>query len=269
VINELRVARKRKTYPEELLKAYDKTLTKIGQAIRQPIQYAGPGQWSVFPKPQKRKNLPHCVSIPGTRDAETCLVVSADLWQAFRDLSLWIEALCIHEWCLFTERLEQPDGSGIDRGLVYVLLTARPDNRRPLTWERNQIDILLMEGLEFRCPWTAHRIRSSDDYDLDHILPVSVYPINELWNLVPADPYFNSHRKRDRLPSDTTLAKAQPHLISTYSNYTYSDDLNRALREDAELRFTSISLEHLPESVTEAVLDFVASVSATRNLAQF
>ncbi|WP_425387991.1 hypothetical protein [Deinococcus marmoris] len=26
---------------------------------------------------------------------------------------------------------------------------------------------------------------------MDHIIPVSTYPINELWNLVPAEPFFN------------------------------------------------------------------------------
>ena len=38
------------------------------------------------------------------------------------------------------------------RGDVYTLLTDRPDNRRPLDWERNQIDLLMMEGRVFECP---------------------------------------------------------------------------------------------------------------------
>jgi hypothetical protein len=32
------------------------------------------------------------------------------------------------------------------------LLTNRPDNRRPLDWERNQIDLLMMEGRVFDHP---------------------------------------------------------------------------------------------------------------------
>jgi hypothetical protein len=71
------------------------------------------------------------------------LIIQADLWQAFQKMSLWIEALCIHEWCLFSETVEQEDGQGADRGLIYRLLTDRPDNRRPLTWERNHVDVLL------------------------------------------------------------------------------------------------------------------------------
>jgi hypothetical protein len=74
-------------------------------------------------------------------------VVPRELWRAFATLSLWIEALSLHEWCLYSERVVQPSGTTVDRGDVYRLLTDRPDNRRPLTWERNRIDLLLLEGL--------------------------------------------------------------------------------------------------------------------------
>src|SRR6185436_13861893 len=91
-------------------------------------------------------------AVPGTAPAERCLVVRAELWAAFRDLAIWIEALCIHEWCLFTERVARAAGQAIDRGQIYVLLTDRPGNRRPLTWERNRVDLLLLEGRAFTCP---------------------------------------------------------------------------------------------------------------------
>jgi hypothetical protein len=269
VIDELRVPRNRETYPNEFVEAYEKTFTKIGRAIRQPIKYAGPGQWTVFPRPAKLKELENVVVIPGTTDNDYCLVVTAELWQAFRRLSLWIEALCIHEWCLFSEGIEQPDGTSVDRGIVYVLLTTRPDNRRPLTWERNHIDLLLMEGYEFTCPWTEKRIYSASPYDLDHLVPISVYPINELWNLVPADPYFNSHTKRDRLPSEAKLTQAKPYLADAYATYTASDALHQALSEDVAVRFTTVSDIDFPVAVAHAVVDFIASVTDARNLAQF
>jgi predicted house-cleaning noncanonical NTP pyrophosphatase (MazG superfamily) len=89
-----------------------------------------------------------------------------------------------------------------------MLLTDRPDNRRPLDWERNQVDLLMMEGRVFECPWTGKSLRRAIDYDLDHLLPVSVYPINELWNLAPTDRRFNQHVKRDRLPTHDLLVAA-------------------------------------------------------------
>jgi len=138
------------------------------------------------------------------------VLIDTDLWQTFRDLSLWIEALCIHQWAMITPDFNSDMPNDVTRGKVYQLLTDRPDNRRPLTWERNQIDILMMEGETFHCPWTKKRLRHGVSYDIDHLFPFSVYPINELWNLVPTDPHFNQHTKRDRVPDSQRLKAAEP-----------------------------------------------------------
>ncbi len=269
VINELRVTRRRAQYSRDVHRAYAQTLQRIARTIEMPIRYAGPGEWTVFDKPKRFDRLAGVVPIPGTGPDDVCLVVDADLWQTFRELSLWVEALCIHEWSLFTERVQQVEGVEIDRGLAYVLLTTRPDNRRPLTWERNHIDLLLMEGCEFICPWTEQHITRRVPYDLDHLISVSVYPINELWNLVPSDPDFNSYRKRDRLPSSERLLRAQPHLALAYTNYEQSRELAQAMHDDVAVRFSVLSPGSFAQGVAGAVVDFIASVASSRNLAQF
>ena len=237
-----------------------------------PIRYAGPGQWPVFEKPARYSQLAgRAIAIPSTYHEDVCLVISADLWRAFQQVSLYVEALCIHEWCLFIDKVEQNAEVNVDRCQVYTLLTDRPDNRRPLTWERNQVDLLLMEGTEFICPWTERRIRESTKYDMDHLLPVSVYPINEMWNLVPSDPVFNSRTKRNRLPKYERLQKAEPHLGRTYATYEWSAPLAEALREDVEVRFAAVQADNaeLPPSVARAVVQFIDQVGISRNLARF
>ena len=176
LINELRSPRKQQRYSQPLIDAYQSAIASIAKTIEMPIRYAGPGEWSIFEKPQTYNQVAsRTVAVPGTRVKDRCLVIPLDLWATFRQMSLWVEALCIHEWCLFSGRV-----SDQDRGYIYGLLTSRPDNRRPLTWERNQIDILIMEGTEFTCPWTEKRITQGTAYDLDHTLPIAVYPTNEL-----------------------------------------------------------------------------------------
>jgi hypothetical protein len=196
-------------------------------------------------------------------------VVGHELWDGFLDLSLWVEALSIHEWALFTESVTQPSGIKIERGNVYMLLTDRPDNRRPLDWERNQIDLLLMEGHVFECPWTAKALRRSVDYDLDHLLPVSVYPINELWNLAPTDRRFNQHVKRDRLPSHELLLAAAPRLELAYQHYTSSRRLSEALQQDVAARFTRAGSAPDPQAITSLVIDFLDRAAEARNLPRF
>ena len=270
VMDEMHRPRKKSTYSLELATAYQRAIHKIIQAIRQPIQYAGPGEWSVFDKPARYQQIQdRCIALPETNASDYCMMISQELWAGFQEISLYIEALCIHEWSLFTER------KNIDqeyhRGMIYQLLTARPDNRRPLDWERNLVDILLMEAYEFSCPWTGKRIKQGVSYDLDHIIPLAVYPTNEMWNLVPANPYFNSHRKRDRLPSSQKLQQAYPHLVITYKTYGYQAELSRALREDVRGRFLNIDTKstQFPDLVTEAVSNLVEQIGASRNIARF
>ena len=268
LIHELRLPRKRASYPKPLLEAYAATLRKITGSLRQPIQYAGPGEWSVFAKPKRLRELNNVVPIPGAENREACLVVSAKLWRTFQEVSLWVEALCIHEWSLFTEGVSQAGGVSFSRGDTYTLLTERPDNRRPLTWERNGVDLLMMEGYAFTCPWTHKKLRPRA-YDLDHLVPVSVYPTNELWNLVPADPYFNSHVKRARLPQQAKLLAARPYLQSTYDTYGKSDTLASALKEDVRLRFSLNQHPSTPPIIADAVVDLIGIITRSRNLATF
>lgn len=258
----MRVPRKRAGYPEAFRTRYRTTLGRIATALRQPIQYAGEGTWSVFDRPARLAGLPGVTPLPGSRPNDSCLLVPLDLWRAFTEVSLWVEALCIHEWSLFTERLAE----GVDRGRAYALLTERPDNRLPLSWERNRIDLLLDEGHAFVCPWTARRL-ARGDYQLDHIVPVAIHPFHELWNLVPADPRFNMHRKRDRLPSTATLAAAGQRLERTYAGYAASRELARALRDDVGLRFHGVDAS--PGGVARSVADLVESIAAARNVARF
>jgi hypothetical protein len=128
-----------------------------------------------------------------------------------------------------------------------------------------------MEGKVFRCLWTGLRIREHVKYDMDHLLPVSVYPINELWNLVPADRDYNKHVKRSRLPTPERLTKAEPHLTLAYTHYDTSQSLAQALREDVGVRFATIQTDssEFPAAVSKAVIHFIDRVASTRNLARF
>lgn len=266
LIAELRVPRIAASYPPELQSGFRAAVAAILKALEQPIRYAGPGgtQYHVFPPPRPAASWPGAIPVPGTSPDEPCVLVRADLWSAFHELSLWIEALCIHEWSLFTEGLAS---SGTDRGRIYSLLTSHPDNRRPLTWERNQIELLMLEGKFFVCPWTGKNL-TPRKYAIDHIIPVSVYPTNELWNLVPSDEYFNAHIKRARMPTPSRMAEATLRLVRTYELYMGSQALKEALRSDLKERFALAPISK-PEEVAEAVAKTTLAIADARGAERF
>ncbi|GAB2777877.1 hypothetical protein HNQ93_001732 [Hymenobacter luteus] len=271
LLTEMRTPRRRATYAPALQQAYTQAVTAAAKALLMPIRYAGPGEWSVFDKPARLDQLPpHTLTLPGTRPQDVCLVVPASLWEAFHRLSLYVEALCLHEWSLFTETVTQDAGQLVTRGQVYTLLTARPDNRRPLTWERNQVDILLHENVRFVCPWTQKPLTHPEHYDLDHLLPLTIYPVNELWNLLPVDRQFNQHTKRDRLPSSQRLVTAEPLLAQAYATYQQSATLRQVMHEDAALRFTGLTPgPTFPTELAHRTIHFIDDVAAARYVQRF
>jgi hypothetical protein len=272
LINEMRLTRRGKSFPSEVVQAFDTAVQQIANVIgKNPVRYAGQGEWQVFPRPAPYRHVDGIAALPGTRPEDQCIVVSGGLWRALANLSPWVEALCLHQWCLFLETVDQGDGDGADRGKVYSLLTDHPENRRPLTWERNQVDILMMEGTAFTCPWTRRVLSLPGAYDLEHLIPITVYPVNELWNLVPADRRFNQHVKRDRLPTDDVLRRAEPALAETYSSYLVSKALAPTVCDDSRVRFVSVdpAAADFPLHLASAVSTFVARVRDSRGVPTF
>jgi len=265
LIAEMR-SRHRLSYPDEFKNLYAEALSAIVHALRQPIRYAGPGEWTVFPKPLRwaSMNQSRLMAIPDTINQDLCLLVSAELWTEFLSVSLWVEALCIHEWALFTESL-----AGVSRGKIYEALTSRPDNRRPLTWERNYIELLMMEGHRFVCPWTD-KVLSQKNFDLDHLIPLAVYPINEMWNLVPSDRYFNQRIKRARLPRHDRTANLPQKLTQSYKTYGLLKELDNVLKRDSQMRFGDFSYHaNFYSALGHSVTSFIEAVRNFRNVDEF
>jgi hypothetical protein len=114
LINEVNSARKWQNYPDRLVKALSRAVDAIARTVEMPIRYAGPGEWSVFERPQSYSAVAgRAVAVPGTIESDRCLVIPFELWNTFRRMSLWVEALCIHEWCLFTERAADVKTEGL------------------------------------------------------------------------------------------------------------------------------------------------------------
>ncbi|HSA15257.1 MAG TPA: HNH endonuclease, partial [Spirochaetota bacterium] len=76
------------------------------------------------------------------------------------------------------------------------------------------------------CVWTGKRL--NDTFDMDHVIPFSLWRNNDLWNLLPADPKVNN-RKREKLPS-RELLKSRRDIILGYWDL---------IREQYPSRFTN------------------------------
>lgn len=97
----------------------------------------------------------------------------------------------------------------LEKAVHHILQT--PVTERDIRESRQMyLDILRMQG-NVHCVWTGTKLRN---YDVDHMIPFSVWKNNDLWNLLPSGKSTNN-RKRDKIPSPE-LIDAQKDLILEY-----------------------------------------------------
>ena len=67
------------------------------------------------------------------------------------------------------------------------------------------------------CVW-SNKILKDGKYDIDHILPYSIWYNNDLWNLVPSDPKINN-KKSDKIPSPKLIKRQYKTIIYYWDLY--------------------------------------------------
>jgi hypothetical protein len=76
-------------------------------------------------------------------------------------------------------------------------------------------ELLQSEGTVY-CVWSGKRVSG---YDIDHIIPFSVWKNNDLWNLLPAQKQLNQ-QKRDRIPAGELIEKRSDLIMHDYLSST-------------------------------------------------
>ncbi|MBC7748599.1 MAG: hypothetical protein H7Z76_08520 [Methylotenera sp.] len=150
-------------------------------------------------------------------------------YEAFKILGSFISGQdsILFKWAEFSVNASRQNLS-IEKVISEVLIS--PITERDVA-ESKQIykSILKKEGKVF-CVWTGKAITS---YDVDHMIPFSVWKNNDLWNLLPSQSQTNN-QKRDKIPS-TDLIEKQKELILHYWELINE---NQGQRFQKEIRVT-------------------------------
>src|SRR5690242_2069666 len=121
-----------------------------------------------------------------------------------------------------------------------------------------EVAITLLEAGSLRCSWTGRPL-SQNTLDIDHMFPWTAWACGDLWNLLPAHREVNQRLKRDRLPSATTLFRAEGRIVGWWEGaYLGRDGSNLADQFVQEARAS------LPAFSTNAASDIFASVCLQR-----
>jgi SAM-dependent methyltransferase len=169
---------------ESLLRKIEKTI------IKGPVEFAGIEE-KIFDYNPEDKTV----------------IVPADIWREMCLMWHWIGDALILRWGELTSRISKGE---IKASEVIDLLIERADPERDTTVCRD-----LFSGVQtLECVWTGVSIDKR--FDIDHVIPYSLWHNNDLWNLLPADPKVNNS-KRDMLPTRGLLNKRKD-IIKDYWN---------------------------------------------------
>jgi len=128
-----------------------------------------------------------------------------DLWNAFNHHACWIEPAIIKEWCDLMTLYESK--SGVHKSLDdYIKALSWLDVERTTNEVRLIVEHLRAKGKKLYCIWSEAPLK--EDYAVDHCLPFSYWPNNDLWNLMPTRSRINN-AKSSKLPTAALLEKAR------------------------------------------------------------
>lgn len=146
-------------------------------------------------------------------------------YDAFRFLGSFINGQdsILFKWAEFSVNASRQN-LAIDKVIKEVL--RGPITKREIA-ESKRIykEILKKEGQVF-CVWTGKKISV---YDVDHLIPFSVWKNNDLWNLLPAAANIN-HQKRDKIPSPDMIERRKDMIVD-YWEIINKNQTNRFRKE--------------------------------------
>jgi hypothetical protein len=222
---------KTKGIPSHLEEEFAKLAKIINHTItKMPMRYIGNslgnGDYSIF-------NYESCKSkrISRIMDVEYLIMnfgtfsMPIDYYEAFKVLGSFINGQdsILFKWAEFSVNASG-NNNNIEKTLSEVLRS--PITERDIEESKKLYKSILNKEGKVKCVWTGESIAT---YDVDHVIPFSVWKNNDLWNLLPAHPTFNN-RKRNKIPAIDLIEK-QKYLILHYWEIIHENEPHRFEKE--------------------------------------
>lgn len=151
------------------------------------------------------------------------MIVSGEIWRELCLSGHWIQDALILRWGELTSEIAR---QAISPSEVIDRLLRAP------VWQRNVEDARRVYAAlpSKECVWSGAALGQA--FDVDHVLPFSLWRNNDLWNLLPAARRVN-REKADRLPTCNLLKRRRDTIVSYWADMHQAKPIrfnNEALR---------------------------------------
>lgn len=128
---------------------------------------------------------------------------SAEIWRELSLMSHWINDAIILRWAELTSEISKKAVRPSD---VFDLLLEVPLPERDV----NEVRKFYLGEQNKECIWTGKRL--NQNFDIDHVIPFSLWRNNDLWNILPCDSVVN-REKKDMLPTRHLILKRKDIIV--------------------------------------------------------
>ena len=190
----------------DIARAVYQTLKDVTATIRNmPVRYITlPGtEQGVFHVESKRTSKPSGSVVLNADFMKSFgrFYIPVNIWDSLARFSVWIEPSLVNEWAALMQTYTAKRAMAFSQSDLLKALTWE-DPRRTTARVRSRVNALL-ESEKVNCCWSGKKL-VAEGYAIDHAMPFSRWPNNDLWNLLPAKTHINA-RKSDKLPSSARL----------------------------------------------------------------
>lgn len=221
---------KNKGIPNDANDLFFKLIKKMRSTItKMPMKYIGRSIsddfYSIFHYENNILKIPEQIDIEWLINKSGTFSIPLDYYEAFKILGSFIngQESILFRWAEFSVNASR-DNLSVNKVLNEIL--KHPITKREVKdVNKLYLSILAKKG-GVHCVWTGKKIAK---FDIDHVIPFSVWKNNDLWNLLPSDSKINN-QKRDRIPSPNLIAK-QKDLILYYWSLIYEHQKDRFKKE--------------------------------------
>lgn len=195
------------------------------------------------------------------------LRIPRHLWEAMSRYATWIEPALLNEWTELMQGYEGADRLSWDE---HIGLLRWLDPEHDTRVVRNRVEELQRSRKQLYCLWSGQRL--GDSFAIDHCLPFSAWPCNDLWNLFPSRPAVNQ-KKSSRLPAAETLSGARSRILEWWDAAYIGQDLfeDRLLDEATAALPGALALSETPspEDIFDGIMLQRANLKRDQQLAEW
>lgn len=195
------------------------------------------------------------------------MLIPRNLWQVMGRYATWIEPALLNEW---TELMQGYEGANQRTWDEHIKLLRWLDPEHDTRLVRNRVEELLNRNKPLYCLWSGRKLK--ENFAIDHCLPFSAWPCNDLWNLFPSLPAMNQ-KKASRLPAAETLANARDRTLEWWdAAYIGQDEFEERLVDEATAALPgTLALSSPPslEDIFDGIMLQRANLKQNQQLAEW